>query len=220
MPSQRYETHDGEPAPVTFAQVPLVVAPAAVEQALQLPVHVVSQQTPSTQRPLAHPLPKTHAWPCAALQAPAPSQADVPVQAFEGKLSVSPCAMLAQVPGAAPLQVWHVAQDAEPQQTPSTHWPFAQSAAPAHAWPRPALQVPKPLHAAAPAHSLSGSVAAVTFVQVPFAAPVLAALQALQSPLQALLQQKPSTQLPVPHSFVALQAEPCVFFVTQAVPLQ
>ena len=48
-----------------------------------------------------------------------------------------------------------------------------------------------------------------------------ARLQASQAPpLHVVLQQTPSTQLPLPHSLVAEQVAPLVFFGTQAPALQ
>jgi hypothetical protein len=49
------------------------------------------------------------------------------------------------------------------------------------------------------AHSLSGSVLAVTAAQVPVVMPVLLETQASQVPAQPLLQQTPSTQNPLEH---------------------
>ena len=45
-------------------------------------------------------------------------------------------------------------------------------------------------------------------------------LQASQAPSQPLLQQAPSSQLTLTHSFEATQPTPRTFFGTQAVPLQ
>ena len=54
------------------------------------------------------------------------------------------------------------------------------------------------------AHSLSGSVPARTGAQRPLAAPVLVIEQAVHRLLQAVSQQKPSTQLPEAQSDPAL----------------
>jgi len=48
----------------------------------------------------------------------------------------------------------------------------------------------------------------VTGAQVPSTPPVLAALHASQSPLQAVLQQTPSTQFPDAHSWGNVQLAP------------
>jgi hypothetical protein len=99
-----------------------------------------------------------------------------------------------QVP--APLQVSvsdaiEAAQDAALQTVPlgqSRHVPAP-------------LQLPSvpQLDAALGAHSLCGSLPAGIDPHVPFDPPVSAALHALHVPLHALLQQKPSTQLPLVH---------------------
>jgi hypothetical protein len=89
---------------------------------------------------------------------------------------------------------------------------------PSHIPFRPQLAVESALH------SLSGSVFAVTAAHVPFAPPVFAVLHAWHVPLQAVLQQYPSTQLPLAHSeqppatlqsLARLHAAPCAFFVEQ-----
>jgi hypothetical protein len=54
----------------------------------------------------------------------------------------------------------------------------------------------------------------LTLVQVPLAAAPSAALHTSQLPEQALLQQKPSTQLPLEHWTAAEQAAPCASLPT------
>ena len=68
---------------------------------------------------------------------------------------------------------------------------------------------------ASAAHSLSGSVPAVMPRQRPSAAPVLAFEQAMQRPLQALSQQRPSTQKLLVHWPAAVQGAPFACGVTQ-----
>src|SRR5262245_39063423 len=65
------------------------------------------------------------------------------------------------------------------------------------------------------AHSLSGSVPALTARHRPFARPVLALAQAMQAAPHADSQQKPSMQLPLTHSPAAPQAAPFAFCATQ-----
>ena len=65
------------------------------------------------------------------------------------------------------------------------------------------------------AHSLSGSVPAVTGRQRPSAAPVLTFEQALQAAPQADSQQMPSTQLPVAHWLAAVHEPPLVWGAMQ-----
>jgi hypothetical protein len=55
-----------------------------------------------------------------------------------------------------------------------------------------------------------------TVVQVPLAEAPSAVEQASQPPAQALSQQKPSTQLPVAHWLLAVQAVPWDFFAEQS----
>jgi hypothetical protein len=58
---------------------------------------------------------------------------------------------------------------------------------------------------------------AVMLVQVP-SEPAM--LQASQAPAQAVLQQRPSAQLPEVHWLAAVQVVPLVCFTTQVPPLQ
>jgi hypothetical protein len=52
------------------------------------------------------------------------------------------------------------------------------------------------------------------------AVPVFACAQAMHVPVQALSQQKPSTQLPFRHSFAPLHVLPLAFLPIQAPPEQ
>ena len=61
---------------------------------------------------------------------------------------------------------------------------------------------------------------AVTLEQVPLAAPVLAFEQAVQAPVQTVLQQNPSTQAPDAHWLAAVQAVPVALLATQALDEQ
>ncbi len=65
-----------------------------------------------------------------------------------------------------------------------------------------------------------GRPAPLTIEHVPFAGAPSAAEHALQAPLQAASQQKPSTQLPVAHWFPVVQTAPFVSLDTQTLPLQ
>ena len=70
-----------------------------------------------------------------------------------------------------------------------------------------------------PAHSLSGSVPGAIAPHEPLEPPpFFAALHAWQSPEQGLLQQNPSTQLPLAHWEAAVHAVP--FVATHAPALQ
>jgi hypothetical protein len=55
---------------------------------------------------------------------------------------------------------------------------------------------------------------------VPLLPPVLAAEHARQLPVQVVLQQTPSMQLPLEHSFGNAQAMPSAFFGVQVVTAQ
>jgi hypothetical protein len=97
------------------------------------------------------------------------------------------------------------------------HVPPAQPPvqAPGHAPPGGAgsceqvkAQTPAPLQVLVLPHSSSGSSPTGTFAQVPLVTPVFAALHALHVPVQALLQQTPSMQLPLAHSLGAAQGSP------------
>lgn len=109
--------------PETFPQVPAGVLLAAIPpQYWQVPLHALLQQTPSTQLPLKHCVPDVQVWPVFVLHVPVASQVVVPVQLLGSSAFVT----AAQVPLAV-AQVWQVAQDAEPQQTPSTQEPLVHS---------------------------------------------------------------------------------------------
>ena len=83
------------------------------------------------------------------------------------------------------------------------------------------MQAPTPLQVEAPAHSLSGSVKLAMLPQVPFEPePFFASEQAWQIPEQAVLQQKPSTQLPLEHSEAIVQAAPLARSPHAPAPLQ
>ncbi len=85
------------------------------------------------------------------------------------------------------------------QQTPSVQTPLWHSVPSAQGVPLPKRlpHAPVPLQLTAPAHSFAGSVPKGMLVQVP-CAPI--ALHTWHVPAQALLQQYPSTQLPIRHS--------------------
>jgi hypothetical protein len=79
------------------------------------------------------------------------------------------------------------------------------------------VQAPAPLQLVAPVHSLEGSVPLAMLPHTPFGPPPFKAAEvAWHTPLQAVSEQKPSTQLNVEHWFPATHAEPCVFLATQA----
>jgi hypothetical protein len=116
-----------------------------------------------------------------------------------------------------------------PSQVPSDVWVEPLHVSPAQTVPCvQRRQAPAPLHwpsspqveTASCAHSLSGSVPPMIGPQTPSAWAVLAFEQAAQLPLQAVLQQTPSTQEPVVHSPLPEQAAPCALIGTHTVPAQ
>jgi hypothetical protein len=174
----------------------------------QSPLHALSQQTPSTQLPLWHSDPAMHAVPFGASQAPRLPHSVV--HSLSGSVFV---AMFAHEPLTPPvfaaLHALHAPVQVVEQQTPSRQNVLPHSASTVQAAPTPSwVQALAPLHAVAPLHSLSGSRPFATGAHVPFAPPVFAALHALHRPLQPVLQQTPSMQLPLRHSAADTQVWP------------
>jgi hypothetical protein len=102
-------------------------------------------------------------------------------------------------------QTEHVPVHVLPQQKPSTHAPFAQSLLPpGHAWPTTSLHTPLPSHICVPVQ-VPGSGEFVTGAQTPG----FVVLHAWQVPQTELLQQTPSTQLPVSHCAPEVHVLPC-----------
>jgi len=83
------------------------------------------------------------------------------------------------------------------------------------------LQTPVVPHEAAPAsvHSLSGSVPPGTTAQMPFACVVFAARHERHSPTHGLLQQTPSTQAALEHSFAPAQVSPLALMASHWPPI-
>lgn len=179
---------------------PLVLR--AAEQAMQVEEQAVSQQTPLTQKPVAH-------WAVRAQDAPmlrSGAQTAPLHQALdEHCASVVHEVLHEPVPQAYRLQLftWDP-QVPYPSQRGCDSRPFAQVSEP-HAVPEGyRVHVPEPLHrpllpqelAPSSGHSPSGSSVAAIAPQVPSVPlPFLAAEQAWHNPVQAELQQTPSTQL-------------------------
>ena len=95
---------------------------------MQVPLHALSQQTPSTQKPEAQVPAALQAWPFLLLQLPLPSQA-CPLEQLPA--TSVPALANTQVPSdPATLHDLHgPVQLADSQQTPSTQLPEAQEAA-------------------------------------------------------------------------------------------
>ena len=88
-------------------------------QLWQASAHALSQQTPSTQKPLAQPVPLLQVIPFERTQAPVASQ----VPAHSGSLAEMMGAQLPSLPGR--LQARQVPLQTSPQQTPSAQVPLA-----------------------------------------------------------------------------------------------
>lgn len=194
-----------------LAQVPFVPPVRIALQALQTPVQPRLQQKPSAQKPLEHSPGTEQVWPLSFLQLPLPSHELGPLQA--GIVSSRPAVMLAQLPLAAPVSTFVHAWQTLPhmllQQTPSAHEPLTHCPPVLHGWPLSNLQFPIPSQAFGPLHAGKlSSVPDFTLAQVPLAMFVSARVQPWHVPLQALLQQTPSTQKWLPHSAAVAQGWP------------
>jgi hypothetical protein len=109
-------------------------------------------------------------------------------------------------------QAWQSPVQAVLQQTPSTQKVLKQFALIEQMVPVSDLHAPTPSHDCdAPEQVPTSSWPAVTFEQVPT---VPVRLQAWHVVVQALLQQTPSTQLPLKHSTVLAQPSPISFLQT------
>jgi hypothetical protein len=139
------------------------------------------------------------AWPALLRQLPLASQVIDPVQVSGSSALVT----TAQAPF-APVQAWQVPQLVEPQQCWSTQCPLAQSVVAVQVCPALFRQVPPPSQVRLPVQ-VSASSPLVTEPQVPalFA-------QLWQEPVQALLQQCWSAQVPVTQSEFRAQVCPCL----------
>jgi hypothetical protein len=97
--------------------------------ATQVPVHAVSQHTPSAQNPEAQAVPLVQGWPLAVVQLPLPSHA-CPFEQLPG--TSVPAFAATQVPS-EPFTLHDLQgplQEAASQHTPSTQKPLAQDDAP------------------------------------------------------------------------------------------
>jgi hypothetical protein len=197
---------------VMGAHVPLATVPVLpVLHPMQLPVHAVLQQTPSTQKPLMQPVVTVHTDPSGAAHPPAPLQTPAPWHSLSGSnpKPTSPQTPFAPLPFFWALHARHEPVHDVSQQNPSTQNPLWQLAFAAHAAPLGLTQVPLPLQTAVPAHSLSGSVPPEMFPQVPSdPVPFFAALHAWQRPVHEVSQHTPSRHEPLWHSVLLTHAVP------------
>ena len=171
--------------------------PAVLAQLWQVPLQAVLQQRPSTQMPLAHWALAVQTPPCLSRQAPDALQVLAPVQVSVSSAPVTD----EQIPDVT-AQVWQVPVQALLQQWPSTHRAVAHWPAVVHVCPSLARQAPEALQVFVPVQ-VSASSALVTGAQVPVT-------QLWQAALQAVLQQTPSTHIPVAHWVPAVHVCPCL----------
>jgi hypothetical protein len=209
---------------VTGRHRPSAAPVSAPAHALQPPVHAVSQQTPSTQLPLAHSEPALHTVPLVL-----GATHTLPTQAPPGAQSVTDVhdvlhdvAPHAYAPHDVVLGVWHVPDpsqvlagvcvvplhDSAPQLVPAAHRRHAPR--PSHAPSRPQLVDASGLQ------SLSGSLPPVMARQMPSGWVVLLFAHATHGPTQADSQQTPSAQNRLAHSPAAAHAAPVVLPGTHA----
>jgi hypothetical protein len=194
-----------------FPQVPFT----PVAHDLQAGQLATPQQTPSTHIPDDHSSVKAQLCPLTFLQLPDPSHELAPVQVLGETLSGTPLAMFPQVPFPPSAHDWHAGQLATPQQTPSIQLAFTHCDELAQGCPAFFSQLPFPSHELTPVHctvaAVSGRLMA-TLPQTPSAPPpFFAAEQARHVPLQVVLQQTPSAQLPLTQSMLPLQVCPSIF---------
>jgi hypothetical protein len=200
---------DAQPCPFTFLQPPLpshawvpkhagamsvpfvgislhIPTLPARSHAWQVPVHAMSQQTPSAQKLLWHSPAVTHGLPMGNWQLPAPSQA---FGAEHVPVSVCPMRTFEHVPRLpATLHALQVAVQVVLQQRPSTQLALWHSLPAPHVCPFTFLQTPMPSQTLLGALQVPGSgVLASTFEHVPR---LPATLHALQTPVQVVLQQR------------------------------
>ena len=121
----------------------------------------------------------------------------------------------------AVVHAWQVPAHAVLQHTPSTQLLLVHSPLIEHAVPfeNSAHEV-DPLHEAAPAHSLSGSVPTAMLPHVPFAPePFFAVVHAWQVAVQAVLQHTPSTHWLLVHSPFCPHGVPFAYSAHEVAPL-
>jgi hypothetical protein len=195
---------------VIAAQVPLAAPVLAFEQAVQVPAQAVLPQKPSTQALDAHSLPAAQTAPL-ALHTPLaqPTQTPpvhcAPLAQFAAVVQVVPQATaLPQMKGAQ-LVVTTAGQTPAPLQlAAAVSTPLAQLAARHDVVLGACWQVAPAAHRPVlpqtdPVVQRASATPTVVDAQVPLAAPVFAFAQAVQEPVQAVLQQNPSTHEPDTH---------------------
>jgi hypothetical protein len=196
--------------------------------AAQIESHATSQQTPSTQKPLAHSDAPPHAAPGAPFGTHAPALQMLPFAQSTSVMHEGTHAPFPQTSGAhgvlAPAtQVPFPSHKLAEVCTPAVHDCAAHTAPAAYFAHAPfPSHVPFVPHDAAPAstHSPSGLVFAAIAPHTPSAPlPFFTAVHATHVPPHATSQQTPSAQNPDEHSCAAAQSAPGADFATHA-PLE
>jgi hypothetical protein len=192
----------------------------ATLHALQVSAQAVSQQYPSTQKPLAHCPPFMHVTPLSMLHVPAPLHAPF-AHSLSGSNPVAIGPHTPSMPCPSPLSATEHASHAPvhsvSQHTPSTQKPVKQSSFAVQAFPLSILQTLAPSQAPS-LHSSSGSVLITIGPHVPSTppSPLSAAVHASQLAVHSVSQQIPSTQKPVKQSWLAVQGFPPSILQTPA----
>lgn len=201
----------GSVSALTGPHVPFGPCPPldTVEQAWQVPLQAVSQQTLSTQWLLKQSPAIEHAAPLSSLQAEAPLQ-EPAVHSFSGSLPalMGPQTPFVPCPLIAAEQATQLPEQAVSQQTPSAQNALRQSLLREQASPASSLQTPAPLQEPG-VHSASGSEPDWMGPQEPSVPwPLMAAVHAWQFDVQAELQQTPSAQNMLRHCELSEQPAP------------
>jgi hypothetical protein len=213
IPSPAHAARVPRGAPVTAAQVPSF----APSHASHAPVQATSQQTPSTQWPLAQTTSALHARPRAR------GAAQVPVEGSQTSPAAQPALVAHDDAHAAPLQAYGAhdvvlpgAHAPAPLQLPAAvDTPDAQLAAPhvvpdgyAHAVVVVPSQAP-PHDDLSVAQGLRGEAGALPFATGEQVPTFPATLHAWHWPVHATSQQTPSTHSPLAHIDETVHAAPC-----------
>jgi hypothetical protein len=195
-------------------------------QVWQAPVQALSQQTPSTQNPEPH-------WPLFWQSCPGPNLPQLPsLQAVPGAQSESTVQLWRQLPraqvdGAQPMATPTMQVPSPSHTLAGTSWPGPSQAESLHRVPGACFaQPPRPLQ-----RPLCPQVSGESRRQIPCGSTspsttgahcprLSASLQLTQAPVQATLQQTPSTQKPDMHWEVSWQTTPVARLPPQALPEQ
>src|SRR6185369_17820133 len=194
------------------AQVPVATPVLALVQPWHDRPHAPEQQTPSEeQKPLAHSRAAAQVVPVVFLATQAVPEQKAPAMQSVSAAQVVLHAVVPQVKGAQ-LVVTGAGQTPLPLQlaeavaTPAVQLAVVQTLVAGCSWQAPPAAHRPVLPHTGPTVQRVSAVPAASAAQVPLVAPVRAAEQAVHAPVQALLQQKPSTQNPEAHWAAVVQA--------------